>query len=348
MKIWKKLFFLSLAGLMVFSTAFAIVGCGKSKDYNKIELNEVTHSIFYAPLYVAINEGFFEEEGLTVTLTNGGGSDTSMTALLTGSADIILAGPETVVYTDQEGISDAPVVFGQLTTCDGSFIVSKENVENFTINDLVGETIIGGRAGGLPAMTLQYIIEEIYGLTIGTGSDEVNLDTSVAFDLTAVTWEQQSGTKYCTLFEPTASNMVSTNSNYSIVASLGEICRTNMTGTIPYTCFIAKSSYLEEHSDVAEKFLRAVMKGYDFIMNSDIDDVAQALLPSFDGNTLDELKVAVEAYKSISAWSSDMILTEDSFTNLMNIMLNAGVISTASNWEDCVDNSIAQKIANEA
>ncbi len=339
MKIYKKLGMICLAFLLIFGGCFAITGC-KGKDYNKIEINEVTHSIFYAPLYVAINNGYFEDEGLTVSLTNGGGSDVSMNALLSGSADIILAGPETVVYTQQEGASDKPVVFGQLTACDGSFIVSKEADPDFTLADLVGETIIGGRQGGLPAMTLQYIIENS-GYTIGTGADKINLRTDVAFNLTASVWEGDASIKYCTLFEPTATN-VANQSNAHIVASLGEL-----SGRIPYTCFAAKESYLEKHDDVAEKFLRAVSNGYKFITTNDAETVAEALLPSFEGNTIAELKVAVEQYIAISAWSNDMILTQESFTNLMNVMLNAGVITETSNWADVVDNTLATKIKNE-
>ena len=265
-----------MALLMIISTGILITGCG-GKDYNKIQLNEVTHSIFYAPLYVAINQGFFEDEGLEVTLTNGGGSDASMSALVSGSADIILAGPETVVYTQQEGIADKPVVFGQLTTCDGSFIVSKEANEDFTLADLVGETIIGGRQGGLPAMTLEYIIES-NGYTIGTGVNEINLRTDVAFNLTASVYDGDANIKYCTLFEPTATNIQNQNKGH-IVASLGEI-----SGSIPYTCFAAKESYLEKHGDVAEKFLKAIEKAYDYIMTQDSTKVAEALLPSFEGS----------------------------------------------------------------
>ncbi len=328
-----------MALLLVVSAGFFVTACGE-KDYNKINLNEVTHSIFYAPLYVAMNQGYFEDEGLSVSLTNGGGSDTSMSALLTGFADIILAGPETVVYTQQEGVADKPVVFGQLTTCDGSFIVSKENDQDFSLSNLVGETIIGGRQGGLPAMTLQYIIEN-NGYTIGTGENEINLRTDVAFNLTASVWEGDSSVKYCTLFEPTATNIEKEGKGY-VVASLGEI-----SGSIPYTCFATKESYLEEHSDVAEKFLKAVSRGYDFIVSNDSEIVAEALLPSFEGNTVEELQVAVGQYISISAWSSDMILTEESFNNLMNVMLNAGVITETSNWEDVVNNSLATKINSE-
>lgn len=338
MKIWKKLGIITMALLMVVSTGFYVSGCGK-KDYNKIELNEVTHSIFYAPLYVAINNGYFKDEGLTVNLTNGGGSDTSMSALLTGSADIILAGPETVVYTQQEGIKDSPVVFGQLTACDGSFIVSKEENKNFKLQDLVGETIIGGRKGGLPAMTLQYIIEN-NGFEIGTGAEQINLRTDVAFNLTASVWDGDADIKYCTLFEPTATN-VANQSNGHIVASLGEL-----SGRIPYTCFSAKSSYLKKHGDVAEKFLKAVAKGYDYITTNTAEKVAQSLLPSFTGNTIEELAVAVRQYVSINAWSNDMILTQESFENLMNVMLNANVIAQKADWSKIVDNTIATKIKN--
>ena len=338
MKLLRKITILSLIALFVCSTSLLSVGCGKKKDYNTIELNEVTHSIFYAPLYVAINNGYFEEEGLTINLTNGGGSNTSMSALLTGSADIILAGPETVVFTQQEGVSDKPVVFGQLTHCDGSFIVSKDAVENFTLADLVGETIIGGRAGGLPAMTLEYIIEK-NGYTIGTGANEINLRTDVAFNLTASVWEGDSSVKYCTLFEPTATNVANQN-GASIVASLGE-----MSGSIPYTCFATRQSFLEKHEDVAEKFLKAIIKAYKFIEENEAETVAEALLPSFDGNTISELAVAVEHYMSIGAWSENMVLTEQSFTNLMNVMLNAEEITETSPWSSIVDNSLAEKLA---
>lgn len=335
MKIWKKLTVCALALTLALSTGL-LFGCNK-KDYNVIELNEVTHSIFYAPLYVAINNGYFEDEGLTVNLTNGGGSDTSMSALLTGSADIILAGPETAVYTDQEGVSNAPVVFGQLTQCDGSFIVSKESVEDFSLEDMVGETIIGGRAGGLPAMTLQYIIEVLGEYEIGTGADQINLRTDVAFDLTASVWENDSSVKYCTLFEPTATNIVNAVEGSEIVTSVGEL-----SGSIPYTCFIARENYLSDHSDVAEKFLNAVKKGYNYIVSNSSLAVAQALLPSFNGNTAQELQIAVEQYIAINAWDNDMVMDSASFDTLMNVMINAGVITEKSVFSDVVDNSFAE------
>lgn len=340
MKIWKKLGIFCLALLMISSTAVMAVGCG-GRDWNKIELNEVTHSIFYAPLYVAINKGYFQDEGISVTLTNGGGSNVSMNSLLSGSADIILAGPETVVYTSQEGISDAPVVFGQLTTCDGSFIVSKHENEEFSLDDLVGKSVIGGRPGGMPAMTLQYILET-RGYKIGDGADKVNIRNDVDFNNTASVFMADDSIDYCALFEPVATNVTKQKAGCSIVASLGQL-----SGKIPYTCFAARKSYLEKHNDVAEKFIRAVAKAYKYINSASVQDVATALLPSFEGNTQEEMEVAVTAYKSISAWSEDLILTQEGFNNLMNVLLHAQVITSASNWADIVDNSIAEKIKNE-
>ena len=339
MKIWKKLTIFALALTMTLSTGL-LFGCNQ-KDYNTIELNEVTHSIFYAPLYVAINNNYFKDEGLTVNLTNGGGSNTSMSALLTGSADIILAGPETAVYTTQQGVDNAPVVFGQLTQCDGSFIVSKEENDNFTLEDMVGETIIGGRAGGLPAMTLQYIIES-NGYEIGEGEGKINLRTDVAFDLTASVWENDSTVKYCTLFEPTASNVVAEIEGSQIVSSLGEL-----SGTIPYTCFITRESYLKDHSDIATKFLRAVKRAYNYIITNNSYAVAQSLLPSFSGNTVEELQIAVEQYIAINAWSNNMIMSEEGYDNLMNVMLNAGVITEKPAFSDVVDNTLVTNLENE-
>ena len=343
--IMKKLKVSLIVGLsmMLALTTTLFMGCG-SKDYNKINLNEVTHSIFYAPFYAAINLGYFEDEGLSINLTNGGGSDVSMTALISGSADIILAGPETVVYTSQEGISDQPKVFGQLTQTDGSFIVCKEKSdEPFNITDLIGETIIGGRAGGLPAMTLQYAIESA-GLEIGTGENQVNLRTDVSFNAIASEFEN-SDAKYCTLFEPNASNLIAAHPEYEIVAAVGDLVN-NV--NIPYTCFITKNSYLEQHSDICEKFLRAVTRSYDYLKdcyeNDNLTAAANALIDSFDGMTIQDLEIAVEAYYRINAFASSPVMSESAFEQLLEITENAGMLNGNTNYEDVVNTEIASKI----
>ncbi len=333
MKYLKRFTFLGLCCLMIL-TSFLFVGC--KKDKNHIEINEVTHSIFYAPFYVAINNGYFEDEGLTIKLSNGQGSDVSMTALLSGDADIILAGPETVVYSART--KDSPKVFGQLTQRDGSFIVSKTNDTNFTLDMLRGKTIIGGRAGGLPAMTLQYVIEQA-GLTIGTNTanGEVNLRTDVNFADIGSAF-QTSSAEYCTLFEPTATAMVNQNKGF-IVSTVGA-----QSGSVPYTCFIAKESYLKKNNEQAEKFLKAVKRGYEYISTSDPYDVAEVLEPSFVGTSLEDLAIAVRQYLAINAWCSSPAMTGESYNKLIEIINNYQTLNSYPSFADAVDNSIANKL----
>ncbi len=329
-----SLFALCLAILVCSSLMF--VGCGK-KDENKIRLNEVTHSIFYAPLYVALNKGFFKDEGLNVVLESTNGSDSSMTTLISGSADIILCGPEQVVYAEE--VKDRPMVFGQLTQKDGSFIVGRQANSSFTLDDLKGKTIIGGRQGGLPAMTLQYVIES-NGLTIGTNASkgEVNLRTDVAFANIASEFIT-SGNEYCTLFEPTATNLEKAGNGH-VLKAVGDL-----SGYIPYTCFVAKSSYLKSHDEQAEKFLKAVYKAYQFIKTEPYSESAKALKASFDGMTQTELEIAVEQYLAIDAWCASPVMTEESFDNLLKVLNNASKDDYHPNYTALVNTEIASRIA---
>ena len=333
----KKLSILICCLMVCLLSCFAFVGCGSS-DANKIRLNEVTRSIFYAPLYVALNMGFFEDEGLEVTIETATGSDASMTALLSGSADIILAGPETVIYSSRS--QDHPIVFGQLTQKDGSFIVSRDQLnEEFNLQMLKGKTIIGGRAGGLPAMTLEYVIKNA-GLIIGENlaAGEVNLRTDVAFNNIASEF-QTSGNEFCTLFEPNATTLENEGKGY-VVSAVGKV-----SGEIPYTCFATKSSYLENNAEQAEKFLKAVKNGYQYIIDNDSATVAKALTTTFVGMSEAELQIAIEQYISIDAWSDDMIMSQQSFDKLLDIINSTQGTSYAPEFEELIDNSIAEKLA---
>lgn len=321
---------------IVLASSLMLVGCGG--DDNKIRLNEVTHSIFYAPLYAAANLGYFEDEGLEVTIESATGSDASMTALLSGSADVVLVGPETVVYS--QGTKDSPVVFGQLTQKDGSFFVSRDQVSEFSLDDLKGTTIIAGRQGGMPAMTLEYIIEQA-GMTIGTNTanGEVNLRTDVAFPMIGSEFIT-SGCEFCTLFEPTATNLQKEGNGY-VLDAVGEF-----SGYLPYTVFATKQSFLDEKSEQAEKFLRAVQKGYKYISTQSSLLVAQALAPSFAGMTIEDLQIAVEQYLAIDAWCSSPVMTEESFNKMMEI-INSTTTEEQYNvtYSQAVDNTIANKLA---
>ncbi len=332
---FKKFSLFIVCFMMVLGASLMFVGCG-NKDENKIRLNEVTHSIFYAPLYVALNLDYFKDEGLEVTLESTSGSDSSMTTLISGSADIILAGPEQVVYAEE--VKDKPMVFGQLTQKDGSFIVGKENNENFTLNDLKGKTIIGGRQGGMPAMTLQYVIEKA-GLTIGTNASkgEVNLRTDVAFANIGSEFIT-SGNEFCSLFEPTATNLQKAGNGY-VLKAVGDL-----SGYIPYTCFIARESYLKKNAEQSEKFLKAVYRGYQFMATQSHSESAKVLQKSFAGMTLEELEIAVSQYLAIDAWCSNPVMSETSFNNLLNVLNNASKDKYNPKYENIVNTTIAEKI----
>ncbi len=318
--------------------SFSLVGC--KKDNNTIRLNETTHSIFYAPLYVAINLGYFEAENLKIELTNGGGSNNSMTALISNEADIALLGPETAVYVVQGGTTNQPKIFGQLTKRDGSFLVSKTNTDNFSWNDTIGKTIIGGRKGGLPAMTLQYVIEKVAGLEIGTEANQVNLRTDVEFNLTASVYDTTDA-QYCTLFEPNASDLVAQNKGH-IVASVGQ-----ESGEIPYTCFMATENYINKNPEKIKKFLRAVIKGYRFLTTATVDQIADALTPSFSTSSREAIITSINSYVESDAWVSTPVMKESAFDYLQNVMINAGELKTKVKFNDIVDNKYALEVINE-
>ena len=332
----KKVLTFVCAALLCFVSCFTFVGCKKDSDVanGKIRINEVTHSVFYAPLYVAINLGYMEDEGITIELTNGGGSDASMTALLSGSADIALMGPETVVYVESAGSTNHPVVFGQLTKKDGSFLISKTPIDNFSFEtDLLGKTAIIGREGGLPAMTFEWICNnvDVY--------DELDttLDTDTAFNMMVSVFEATDA-EFCTMFEPTASEFVAAGKGY-YVGSVGEY-----SGEIPYTCFLDYPKFLTDHKDLATGFLRAIKKAYLYITTNSSSDVAKALKASFDGTSEAALATAVEKYLEIDAWASSPAMSKDSFTRLLNVLKNAGTITSDVDFDKVVDNTIANQI----
>lgn len=328
----KKLAIL-LAGILgVVSMTFA--GCGGSQ---KLKVNEVTHSIFYAPFYTAINMGYFKEEGIEIDLVNGGGSDQSMTALISGNADVALLGPETAVYVVKEGASNAPVIFGQLTKRDGSLLIGRTPEPDFKWSNLVGKEIIGGRRGGSPAMALQYAVERVNNLPLGTGADKVNINLDVAFNLVVGAFEAGTG-DYCTMFEPTASEYVASGKGY-IVASVGEEC-----GEVPFTCFMAMQNYINKNETKIEAFLRAVVRGYNYLMNATDDQIYEALAPSFSTSTKTSIVTSVKTYKRIDAWMSTPVMQESAYNRLLAIMTNAGELDTTVKFDKVVNNSYANKV----
>lgn len=322
--------------LTIFISALLILipfsGC-KEKDTGVIKLNEVTHSVFYAPLYLAIENGYFEDENLTIELTNGGGADNSMTAVLSGSADIGLMGPETVIYVYNQGKADYPKVFGQLTQKDGSFLVSRTPEPDFKWTDLAGKEILAGRKGGVPAMTFEYILNEL-GMKNGV---DFNLNFDVQFN--NMTSAFLGGTAdYCTVFEPTASEYQASG-KWHVVASVGE-----QGGEIPYTSFIALGSYIKNNSEKLKSFLKALKKAHEFMATHTEYEVAEAIVKQFPATSITSIETSLKSYKAIDAWKKDLKATEASFTRLQNIMSNAGELSNKVPFDKIVDNTLASEV----
>lgn len=321
-----------ILSVVILSVMF--VGCkSEEKEMDKIRVSEVTHSIFYAPMYVALNNGYFEEEGIEIELVNAGGADKVMTALLTDAADIGFAGPESVIYVCAQGKEDYPKVFAQLTQCDGSFLVGREKVENFDWKSLKGSTILPGRKGGIPYMTLLYCLNQ-NGLEVGK---DVFFDDSISFN--AMTGAFVSGTgDYVTVFEPGATAIENEGKGF-ILASVGE-----EGGRVPYTTYFANSEYLDENKELVQRFTNAIYKGQQFVENSTAEEIAKAIAPSFSDTDEKTIATVVNRYKDIGAYSESCKMTEDDFNRLCDILENAGELSVSVEYSDIVDNSFAENV----
>ena len=325
------------AALAACFTLLPFSACKKEESGMKtLQINEVTHSVFYAPLYLADALGYFEEEKIKIELTNGGGADNVMSAVLSGDADIGFCGPEAALYVLVGGSSDVPTVFGQLTKRDGSFLVSRKAEPNFKWEDLKGKEILAGRKGGVPAMTFEYILTE-HNLKDGV---DLTLNYDVAFNLMTSAFEAGTG-DYCTMFDPVAYEYEAAGKGF-VVASVGEA-----SGEVPYTCFMAKNSWLEDNETVAEGFLRAVTKAVKYINETPSATVAPYLVSYFEGTSEASLAASVERYRKIDAWRTELSMTEASFNRLQDIIENAGELTRRAQIDELVDNSYAEKVYDE-
>ncbi|MCI9142559.1 MAG: ABC transporter substrate-binding protein [Lachnospiraceae bacterium] len=318
-----------------------MAGCGDNgnaakEGSTKVVLNEVAHSIFYAPMYVAIEEGYFAEAGIDLTLVTGFGADKTMTAVLTGEADIGFMGSESTIYTYAGGTEDYVVNFAQLTQRAGNFLVSREPVENFSWDMIKGKDVLGGRAGGMPEMVFEYILAK-------NGIDprvDLNIDQSIDFGSTAAAFSGGQG-DYTVEFEPHATALELKGEGY-VVASLGED-----SGYVPYTSFSAKKSYLEKNKDTVQAFTNALQKGMDYVQSHTPEEIAKVIAPQFQETDMETLTTIVERYYVQDTWKENLIFEEDAFALLQNILEDSGVLEKRVPYEDLVTKTFAEGAANQ-
>ncbi len=328
---------LSLTLVCLFLLMGSFGACEKSPDSTLIRVNEVTHSIFYAPMYLAEALGYLKEADIRIELTNGGGADNTMAAVLSGGADVGFCGPEAALYVAANGSANAPKVFGLLTKCDGSFLVSRKAEPDFTWESLRGKETLAGRKGGVPAMTFEYILNQ-HGLYDGK---DVTLNFDVAFNL--MTGAFEAGTAdYCTMFEPVASTYEKAGKGY-IVASVGEA-----SGLIPYTAFMATPKWLEKNAEAAVDFLAAIAKAVSYTYTHTAKDLAKLLLPYFDGSEEDSLVSAIDAYKKINAWEETVTMSEAALENLQKVIANAGELPRKVAYAEMATTEYSEKAYKQA
>ena len=305
----------------------------KTANLKTIKVNEVTRSVFYAPQYVAISNGYFEENGIEIELSTGQGADAVMTAVLSNQCDIGFAGPEASIYVYNEGKEDYCQVFAQMTKKDGSFLISRNDTDNFSWQDLKGKLVIPGRKGGVPYMTLEYVLKQ-NGINPQT---DLTLDDSIKFDLMAGAFASGNA-DYVTLFEPTASMTEAQGKGY-IVASVGEAA-----GEIPYTAYFTKKSYIENNEQTIQDFTNAIYKGQKWVKEHTSKEIAEAIVSFFPDTDIEMLANAIQSYKDIDAWNDTPVLKEEAFNRLQEVMTSAGELEQKAPYDKIVNNKYAEHV----
>lgn len=303
-----------------------------SQELKEVTLNEVAHSIFYAPMYVAIEKGYFEEEGIELTLVTGFGADKTMTAVLSGSADIGFMGSEASIYTYNEGAVDYVVNFAQLTQRAGNFLVAREEMPDFTWEDLKGKYVLGGRKGGMPEMVFEYILKQN---NIDPATD-LEIDQSIDFGSTAAAFSEGKA-DFTVEFEPGATNLEKEGKGH-VVASLG-----TDSGYVPYTAFSAKNSYIKNNPDIIQGFTNAIQKGMDYVQTHTPEEIGSVIAPQFKETDLDTITTIITRYYDQDTWKEDLIFQKESFDLLQDILEEAGELTTRAPYENLVTTEYAEK-----
>lgn len=326
----KKILSLVIICIVVILASFAIFNIKQEEDdssLKKVTVAEVTHSVFYAPQYVALGLGYFEEENLMVDLVLANGADNVMSAVLSGDVEIGLSGSEATIYVYLGGEEDYPMTFAGLTQKDGSFLVSRKKIENFTLDDLKGKNVLGGRIGGMPEMTFEWALRQ-------NGIDpkkDLYIDTSISFAAMEGAFISGNG-DFVTLFEPNATSVEKNGYGY-VVSYVGDLG-----GIVPYTAYNARKSFIEENPDVIKGFSNAINKGLKYVYSHDSSDVAKIMLDYFPDTSLDDMIKIVDRYKNGEAWKKNIIINESEWKHIQDIMEASGELKNRVSYDKLIYN----------
>lgn len=326
----KKFLSLALAVILAFTTLTAC-GTAQNSDLTTVTLSEVAHSIFYAPMYVAIEEGYFEDEGIDLELVTAFGADKVTTAVISGEADIAFMGSESTIYVYNQNADDYLVNFAQLTQRAGNFMVSREPMEDFDWKDLKGSYVLGGRKGGMPQMVFEYVLKK-HGID---PKKDLEIDQSIDFGSTAAAFSGGKG-DFTVEFEPSATALETEGAGY-VVASLGEA-----SGYVPYTAFSARKSYIEQNPEIIQSFTDALQKGMDFCNSHTPEEIAQVIQPQFAETDLSQITTIVKRYHEQDTWKENLIFEEDAFSLLQDILMEAGELDAKVPYEKLVIKDFAK------
>lgn len=322
-----------MVGLMAFGVISLFAGCGEKEDeMTKVTLNEVAHSIFYAPQYVALENGYFTQEGIDLELVTGYGADKTMAAVISGDAQIGFMGAEASVYAYLEGAKDPVVNFAQGTQRAGNFLVAREEMADFQWSDLKEKEVLGGRKGGMPEMVFEYILKQ-------NGLDpakDLSIDQSIDFGSTAAAFSGGKG-EFTVEFEPAATTLEKNGDGY-VVASLGVD-----SGYVPYTSYSAKTSYIEKHPEIIQAFTDGLQKGVDYVNSHTAEEIAKVIQPQFKENDLDTITTIVERYQSQDTWKENLVFEKESFELLQDILESAGELEERADYDDLVTTVYAKE-----
>ena len=330
----KKLLSLALSCILAIS---ALSGCSASEDkaLTSVTLSEVAHSIFYAPMYVAIEEGYFKDEGIDLELVTAFGADKVTTAVISGEADIAFMGSESTIYVYNQNADDYLVNFAQLTQRAGNFVVAREPMKDFDWNDLKGCYVLGGRKGGMPQMVFEYVLKK-HGID---PSKDLTIDQSIDFGSTAAAFSGGKG-EYTVEFEPSATALENEGVGY-VVASLGEA-----SGYVPYTAFSAKKSYMEANPEIIQSFTDALQKGMDYVNSHTPEEIAKIIQPQFAETNLDQITAIVNRYYQQDTWKDHLIFEQAAFDLLQDILMEAGELDARVPYEKLVTTTYAENASN--